>query len=79
MEFVNFLKNPDQYLKLGAKIPKVRGILSNWSWEGNNSLYPFLGLFMFYCFCCVDLRRVNSQKGLKLLPIVFPSNIMCVV
>jgi AFG3 family protein len=23
MEFVNFLKNPSQYLKLGAKIPKV--------------------------------------------------------
>lgn len=22
MEFVNFLKNPDQYIKLGAKIPK---------------------------------------------------------
>lgn len=22
MEFVNFLKNPDQYVKLGAKIPK---------------------------------------------------------
>lgn len=22
MEFVNFLKNPDQYTKLGAKIPK---------------------------------------------------------
>lgn len=24
LEFVNFLKNPQQYLKLGAKIPKVR-------------------------------------------------------
>lgn len=24
MEFVNFLKNPKQYLDLGAKIPKVR-------------------------------------------------------
>ena len=23
MEFVNFLKNPQQYLDLGAKIPKV--------------------------------------------------------
>lgn len=23
MEFVNFLKHPDQYKKLGAKIPKV--------------------------------------------------------
>lgn len=23
MEFVNFLKNPDQYKALGAKIPKV--------------------------------------------------------
>ena len=23
MEFVNFLKNPKQYLDLGAKIPKV--------------------------------------------------------
>lgn len=23
MEFVNFLKNPEQYKKLGAKIPKV--------------------------------------------------------
>lgn len=22
MEFVNFLKNPNQYIKLGAKIPK---------------------------------------------------------
>lgn len=22
MEFVNFLKNPEQYIKLGAKIPK---------------------------------------------------------
>jgi ATP-dependent Zn protease len=26
MEFVNFLKNPQQYLDLGAKIPKV----NNW-------------------------------------------------
>jgi AFG3 family protein len=25
MEFVNFLKNPEQYKKLGAKIPKVSG------------------------------------------------------
>ena len=24
MEFVNFLKNPEQYAKLGARIPKVR-------------------------------------------------------
>ncbi len=24
MEFVNFLKNPQQYQDLGAKIPKVR-------------------------------------------------------
>lgn len=24
MEFVNFLKNPNQYKNLGAKIPKVR-------------------------------------------------------
>ena len=23
MEFVNFLKHPDKYLELGAKIPKV--------------------------------------------------------
>lgn len=23
MEFVNFLKNPQQYIELGAKIPKV--------------------------------------------------------
>jgi ATP-dependent Zn protease len=23
MEFVNFLKNPNQYINLGAKIPKV--------------------------------------------------------
>jgi AFG3 family protein len=27
MEFVNFLKNPDQYKALGAKIPKVSKIL----------------------------------------------------
>lgn len=24
MEFVNFLKNPNQYIALGAKIPKVK-------------------------------------------------------
>jgi hypothetical protein len=28
MEFVNFLKNPQQYLDLGAKIPKVSDIKS---------------------------------------------------
>lgn len=28
LEFVNFLKNPQQYQDLGAKIPKVNGSLS---------------------------------------------------
>lgn len=27
MEFVNFLKNPDQYSKLGARIPKVTHLI----------------------------------------------------
>ena len=27
MEFVNFLKNPQQYHELGARIPKVRTVL----------------------------------------------------
>ena len=27
MEFVNFLKNPQQYLDLGAKIPKVKSYI----------------------------------------------------
>jgi len=26
MEFVNFLKHPEKYLELGAKIPKVNSI-----------------------------------------------------
>ena len=28
MEFVNFLKNPQQYIELGAKIPKGNNILN---------------------------------------------------
>lgn len=34
MEFVNFLKNPHQYIELGAKIPKgamLTGTLSNFN------------------------------------------------
>jgi len=34
MEFVNFLKNPQQYQELGAKIPKVGGARKSWRGGG---------------------------------------------
>ena len=39
MEFVNFLKNPQQYIKLGAKIPKV-----------NESVFLIITWIIFYYF-----------------------------
>ena len=38
MEFVNFLKNPDQYINLGAKIPKVRERMNLDSRDSNKRL-----------------------------------------
>lgn len=38
MEFVNFLKNPQQYLDLGAKIPKVSDVREKKQLERNPSL-----------------------------------------
>ena len=46
MEFVNFLKNPQQYTDLGAKIPKG-AILTGTSWLAATQHY-----YQFHSFNC---------------------------
>ena len=46
MEFVNFLKNPQQYTELGARIPKVLSIillLSHHTLSGSSLIWTPLG------------------------------------
>lgn len=45
MEFVNFLKNPHQYIELGAKIPKgamLTGIVDSGNWDFIRKLRMYL-------------------------------------
>ncbi len=49
MEFVNFLKNPQQYIDLGAKIPKGAMLTGTNGLANLKKLIPFyLALFKFY-------------------------------
>ena len=50
MEFVNFLKNPQQYMELGAKIPKGAILTGNIMW---NSVR--LGICFDWNFCTISL------------------------
>lgn len=49
MEFVNFLKNPQQYIDLGAKIPK-------------GAMLTGTVLFSIKCCCVSTLNEVHDVK-----------------
>ena len=57
MEFVNFLKHPEKYTELGAKIPKVCKEVYFWlPWEGEPTFWHFLCIFFKLLKCkCVLL------------------------
>ena len=56
MEFIDFLKNPDKYAKLGAKIPKV---YSSFSLQGRRALSLWVLLV---------LVRLSSPRPLPVRP-----------
>lgn len=60
MEFVNFLKNPQQYIDLGAKIPKGAML------TGTHSLAAFRLINLNICFQCV-LMAFRSNAHLELV------------
>lgn len=59
MEFVNFLKNPDQYQALGAKIPK--------------GMHEKRNGFNLFCSCHNAEGFVHLIERLENIIIVFPS------
>lgn len=75
LEFVNFLKNPQQYQKLGAKIPKV----SSW-WVPAHQISPTSkrkgcsGVHTFDVHTSLSIMNVVSPPSLSLPPSVCPSH-----
>ena len=72
MEFVNFLKNPQQYTELGARIPKVyvltACILAQIRhqvfelWANTDGLFPLSIDLQSVLYCCMTILLLTCKR-----------------
>ena len=71
MEFVNFLKNPQQYSDLGAKIPKVTCLLTS-------QFILNVGSYPGHDTCAIEQGTFKNNFVKTIVVYLVCSNTMCV-